>query len=378
LRTLESVLGAIKDIERETAAATPSEPTTASVTQSIVVPGTEASVVTVPGSMFSVPQEIPRNQPVDYQRALIASQEAIDRQRIEAENAVLLQQREQLLRGIRARDEEIANEDAIKARREDIDRRVAAAPSEAELRASAPTAVGVSPKELAAIQSFVMATVKSNKGYKPGTVDSLMASKKAIDPEKRNIQFQRQADALNRANAQISDPRTTPSELRTTASLQILGRSARERLMAEADRRDGDRSGVLREPAAQNVPIVTPTQLAMVSREIETDRAPANTVVIPPPSNPPDPQSELAISNPTVNGNGLQHVTAATFPSSKWTTASSLRWLRSNGLHPIRKSTKINGSYSYAIKSPSGYSSFNSVKMSHKNKDFTIVYGTPK
>jgi hypothetical protein len=74
----------------------------------------------------------------------------------------------------------------------------------------------------------------------------------------------------------------------------------------------------------------------------------------------------------------MQHVTAATFPSSKWTTASSLRWLRSNGLHPIRKSTKINGAYSYALQSPAGYSSFNSVKMSHKNKDFTIVYGTPK
>jgi hypothetical protein len=105
---------------------------------------------------------------------------------------------------------------------------------------------------------------------------------------------------------------------------------------------------------------------------------PADTAQIPPPSNPPEPSSQDGPATGSVNGTGLQHVTAATFPSSKWTTASSLRWLRSNGLHPIRKSTKINGAYSYALQSPAGYSSFNSVKMSHKNKDFTIVYGTPK
>ena len=116
----------------------------------------------------------------------------------------------------------------------------------------------------------------------------------------------------------------------------------------------------------------------MISQAIETDRAPTNTAAIPPASDPLPPQSQDGPAPGSVNGNGLQHVTAATFPSSKWTTASSLRWLRSNGLHPIRKSTKINGSYSYALQSPAGYSSFNSVKMSHKNKDFTIVYGTPK
>jgi hypothetical protein len=396
LMELRNVLGAIKEKEREVAAATPSsEPAQASVPQSIVVPGTEAPTVvtvpgsmfavpqeiTVPGSMFAVPQEIPRNQPVEFQRALIASQDAIDRQRLQEENAALIQQREQYVRGAQAREAEIARElsrAAEDVRRADIDRRVAEAPSFEDLRKASPTAVGVTPEELEAIQSFVMATVKSNKGYKPGSVDALMAAKKEIDEEKRNIQFQRQADALNRANRQIADPKTTPSELRTTAALQILGRSARERLLAEADRRDGDRPGAVREPSSQPVPTITPAQLAMVSREIETDRAPANTAQIPPPSNPPEPQSEMAIPNPTVNGSGMQHVTAATFPSSKWTTASSLRWLRSNGLHPIRKSTKINGAYSYALQSPAGYSSFNSVKMSHKNKDFTIVYGTPK
>jgi hypothetical protein len=370
LMELRNVLGAIKEKEREVAAATPSsEPAQASVPQSIVVPGTEApTVVTVPGSMFAVPQEIPRNQPVEFQRALIASQDAIDRQRLQEENAALIQQREQYVRGAQAREAEIARElsrAAEDVRRADIDRRVAEAPSFEDLRKASPTAVGVTPEELEAIQSFVMATVKSNKGYKPGSVDALMAAKKEIDEEKRNIQFQRQADALNRANRQIADPK-------------ILGRSARERLLAEADRRDGDRPGAVREPSSQPVPTITPAQLAMVSREIETDRAPANTAQIPPPSNPPEPQSEMAIPNPTVNGSGMQHVTAATFPSSKWTTASSLRWLRSNGLHPIRKSTKINGAYSYALQSPAGYSSFNSVKMSHKNKDFTIVYGTPK
>lgn len=350
-RTLENVRERLQAIQRETAAVTPSTmPPVPEVPQTIVVPGTE-------------------------QRSS-ASTRAI--QELAAENDMLRQQQDQMLRGSRAREEELA----YKEWRADIDRRKAAAPSEPELRASAPTAVGVTPAELEAIQTFVTATIGSNKGYKQGMIDELMKKNKPIDPEKRNALFQRQADAVNRANAQVADRTKTPAELRKTAALQIMPQSARERLLAEADRRDGDRPGVLREPSAQNVPTITPAQLAMISQAVETDRAPAAppaaTAVIPPASDPPAPQSQDGPATGSVNGTGLQHVTAATFPSGKWTTASSLRWLRSNGLHPIRKSTKINGSYSYALQSPVGYSSFNSVKMSYKNKDFTIVYGTPK
>ena len=355
-RELESILERQRQILNETGAATPSsDPAPASVQQSIPIPGTEQA----------------------FQQELVRSQEAI-----RLENAALRQQQEQFIRGTRAREAEIAAEKS----RANVERYKATAPSVERLQeqiAEDPSSevVGVSPEELDAIQSFVTATIASNKGYKPGTIEALMAAKKKIDIEKRNQLFQRQAEAVNRANSQIADPTKTPSELRTTAALQVLGRSARERLLAEANRRDPD-ARILSEPAAPTVPTLTAKQLAMVSQAVETERAPAQTVQIPPATNPPEQQSELAIADPnaspTVNGTGLQHVTAATFPASKWTTASSLRWLRSNGLHPIRKSTKINGAYSYALQSPAAYSSFNSVKMSHKNKDFTIVYGTPK
>ena len=345
-------------------ARTISEPATAP--QSIVVPGTEAP---------------------DSQQETIMSQYAIEIGRLNQRILDLQRQlgnddaqKEQAVRGMRAAEEELEKQiQKLKAEKSALNVKlyVATAPSVEDLRKEAPTATVVSPEELAAIESFVMATIKSKEGLRPGTVDAYMKSGKKIDIEARSKQFQRQLDALNRAKSQIEDPTTTPSELRSTAKLPDVGESARERLLDEAERRDQNVL-ILREPRAPRVPTITPAQLAMVSREIETDRAPADTAQIPPPSNPPEPSSQDGPATGSVNGSGLQHVTAATFPSSKWTTASSLRWLRSNGLHPIRKSTKINGSYSYALQSPTGYSSFNSVKMSHKNKDFTIVYGTPK
>jgi hypothetical protein len=216
-------------------------------------------------------------------------------------------------------------------------------------------------------------------------------------------------------NARLKNTKGPPVDnLRKAAKHSFMPPATARRLNEEADIRVGKAPAVVQETAEPAPGMATglsdlelpssvlqriaqspdslPGTIALINEELvrrgEDERArdalvrpppsPADTVAIPPSSNPPEPQSEMAISDPTVNGSGLQHVTAATFPSSKWTTASSLRWLRSNGLHPIRKSTKINGSYSYALQSPAGYSSFNSVKMSHKNKDFTIVYGTPK
>jgi hypothetical protein len=363
-RELESILQRQQDILRETASATPSStPQLPTVPQSIVVPGTEAP---------------------DSQQETIMSQYAIEIGRLNQRILDLQRQlgnddaqKEQAVRGMRAAEEELEKQiQKLKAEKSALNVKlyVATAPSVEDLRKEAPTATVVSPEELAAIESFVMATIKSKEGLRPGTVDAYMKSGKKIDIEARSKQFQRQLDALNRAKSQIEDPTTTPSELRKTAKLPDVGESARERLLDEADRRDPD-AIILREPRPPRVPTITPAQLAMISQEVETDRAPADTVVIPVPSNPPEPSSQ---DGPSATGSGLQHVTAATFPSSKWTTASSLRWLRSNGLHPIRKSTKINGAYSYALQSPAGYSSFNSVKMSHKNKDFTIVYGTPK
>ena len=213
-------------------------------------------------------------------------------------------------------------------------------------------------------------------------------------------------------NARLKKTKGPPVDnLRRAAKHSFMPPATARRLNEEADIRVGKAHAVVQETAEPAPGMATglsdlelpssvlqriaqspdslPGTIALINEELvrrgEDERSvrdvlvrpppgPADTVVIPPPSNPPEPPSQ----DGPATGAGLQHVTAATFPSSKWTTASSLRWLRSNGLHPIRKSTKINGAYSYALQSPAGYSSFNSVKMSHKNKDFTIVYGTPK
>jgi len=241
--------------------------------------------------------------------------------------------------------------------------------------------------------------------------------------QEEKIRFARMAEESAKGNKLIEQSRNARlkktkgppvDKLRSTATNTFMPPATARRLNEEADIRVGKVPAVLQEttePAPgwatgisdlelpssvlQRIarsPDSLPGTIALLNEELvrrgEDERdvrtalglpplqgpSPADTVVIPVPSNPPEPPSQ----DGPATGSGLQHVTAATFPSSKWTTASSLRWLRSNGLHPIRKSTKINGSYSYALQSPAGYSSFNSVKMSHKKKDFTIVYGTPK
>jgi hypothetical protein len=216
-----------------------------------------------------------------------------------------------------------------------------------------------------------------------------MARGEPVSLEERQRNFERTVDANQRAEALLRQENPKLKEVRDVRKLAHLGPEQQynldELIALRTNRPPPVR--VHREPPLP--PVVTAETLArppmvpfsgQVSINPDVLVAPVSnpdppqTVQIPPPSNPPEPSSQ----DGPATGNGLQHVTAATFPSSKWTTASSLRWLRSNGLHPIRKSTKINGAYSYALQSPAGYSSFNSVKMSHKNKDFTIVYGTPK
>ncbi len=361
----------VAEVSRLTPSSEPSAPAPASVPQSIVVPGTEAPAV------------IPSNQEAAFQRA---SQDANDRRRLEEENARLrevnrLQElaMERAASSLQAQEQLRANEAAASQ----------ADPTRPRLVAK--------PPETAEAQTYVdsldlirrASTKRDPSGPRVGTVDAKIARGEPVSLEDRQRNFERTVDANQRAEELLLQKEPKLEDIRAVRRLVHLGPEQKQNLDELIALRTNQPPPVRvpREPPLP--PIVTAETLArppMVpfSGQVSinpdvlvvpvSNPDPPQTVRIPPRSNPPEPSSQ----DGPATGAGLQHVTAATFPSRKWTTASSLRWLRSNGLHPIRKSTKINGAYSYALQSPAGYSSFNSVKMSHKNKDFTIVYGTPK
>jgi hypothetical protein len=371
---IEHLRGLIRDREAEVSRLTPSsEPAPASVPQSIVVPGTEAPA--------------PSNQEVAFQRA---SQDASELRRLQEENARLQEANrlqelamERAASSLQAQEQLRANEAAASQADPSLPRLVA------------------KPPEMADAQTYVdsldlirrASTKRDPSGPHVGTVDAKIARGEPVSLEDRQRNFERTADANQRAEELLRQEKPKLEDVRAVRRLVHLGPEQKQNLDELIALRTNQPPPVRvpREPPLP--PIVTAETLArppmvpfsgQVSINPDVIVAPVSnpdppqTVAIPPRSNPPAPSSQDGPARGSVNGTGLQHVTAATFPSSKWTTASSLRWLRSNGLHPIRKSTKINGAYSYALQSPAGYSSFNSVKMSHKNKDFTIVYGTPK
>lgn len=386
-RELEYVLGQQQQLLNETASATPSsDPASASgpahVHQSIPVPGTETQVP-LPSDQEMVPFSYVQGM-MDAQERLLDRLSIADRV-AKASAPPLLD-----LRQNPKNEDEYSSRAlqfitpkgkiALEARTEQTGRDI-------EREAAELVVPGTRLKKLLeAIQSKVKPDI--------------------INEEK--IKFAREAEEAAEAQKLIAQSEKARKEgtkgpavadMRRVAKHVFMPPSAARRLNEEADLRVEKSSAVLSEPA-ETVPGIStgiddlelptnilremaasreflPGTLARIDAELarreENEQALrdvldlSQSATIPPPSNPPEPR-----------GDGLQHVTAATFPASKWTTASSLRWLRSNGLHPIRKSTKINGAYSYALQSPVSYSSFNSVKMSHKNKDFTIVYGTPK
>ena len=396
-RELESILERQQQILNETAAATPSSgPAPAAVQQSIPVPGTETQV------------------PLSAVQNLMAAQsriiDSLDAQRrlADAPSRALLDIRQDPGNPTRYIPRDAPFE--TPRGRQAIEARIVAKASEIDR------------------QQAELQVARSRMGKLVEAISSKVTPDVIKEEQTRFARMAEESAKGNRLIAQSEEARLKKTkgppvaDLRAAAKLSFMPPATARRLQEEADIRVGKAPGIRQEQAEPAPGIATglsdldlsssvlqrlarstdslPGTIALLNAELirrgEDERdvrtalglphlegpGPANTVVIPPPPNPPEPQSELAVADPnaspTVNGKGLQHVTAATFPASKWTTASSLRWLRSNGLHPIRKSTKINGAYSYALQSPVAYSSFNSVNMSHKNKDFTIVYGTPK
>lgn len=355
---LEDVRGAIREIESETNAATPSSAPSvpsvpSSVQQSIAIPGTET-----PAPITYAPLSSAVSQATTYQQELIRSQQEIAR--LQEESRLQNLAMERAAASLVAQAQLAANE---------------AGPSRPRVSRStvttASTGTYIDPSDLIRRNP----TQTNPSGPRVGTVDAKMARGETVSLEERQRNFQRTADANQRAEALQQETKPSLKDIRSIRALAHLGPEQRRNLDDLIARRT---NLPLPTRPPENVPTVTTQQLAMVPSGTQASLGP--DVIVGPASIPDPPQIDIPPRSnpPEPTGDGLQHVTAATFPASKWTTASSLRWLRSNGLFPIRKSTKINGSYSYALQSPAAYSSFNSVKMSHKNKDFTIVYGTPK
>jgi hypothetical protein len=386
-RNLEHLRGLIRDRQAEVSRLTPSsEPAPDSVPQSIPVPGTETQVplsavqrmMEVQGRLIdrldherrlsgapafplldlrqdptNPTRYVPRNVPFETQRGRQAleartASEGADIDREQAELQVARSRIERLAAAISSK----ITPDVIKEEQTKFARMAEEAAKGNRL-----------------IAQSEAARLKKSKG--PPVNDLRAAAKHAFMPPATARRLNEEADIrVNKAPAIRQELAEPAPGIATGLSDLELETSVLQRIARNPDSLPGT-VAILNEELARREDENRAVRAVL-------EQGPADTAQSPPPSNPPEPQSERAISNPTVKGEGLQHVTAATFPSGKWTTASSLRWLRSNGLHPIRKSTKINGAYSYALQSPAGYSSFNSVKMSHKNKDFTIVYGTPK
>jgi hypothetical protein len=65
------------------------------------------------------------------------------------------------------------------------------------------------------------------------------------------------------------------------------------------------------------------------------------------------------------------------FPDDKWTTSSSLRWLRSNGIVPIKKAMHIPEYYKYQIMPPSDNKDYIGHELAYRGRKILLGYARP-
>jgi hypothetical protein len=65
------------------------------------------------------------------------------------------------------------------------------------------------------------------------------------------------------------------------------------------------------------------------------------------------------------------------FPDDKWTTSSSLRWLRSNGIVPIKKAMHIPEYYKYQILPPSDNKDYIGHELVSRGRKVILGYARP-
>ena len=66
---------------------------------------------------------------------------------------------------------------------------------------------------------------------------------------------------------------------------------------------------------------------------------------------------------------------AVSFPASQWKTPSSIRWLRSNGIIPMKKSHKVGRNYIYTVAPSKMFSKYYKSKMMSRGRPIELIYG---
>lgn len=78
---------------------------------------------------------------------------------------------------------------------------------------------------------------------------------------------------------------------------------------------------------------------------------------------------------PTPTGGSEWVLQAVTFPDTDWKTSSSLRWLRSNGIKPIKKADKQGTLFRYRIVDPKGFNEYYTSDLMSRGRKIHLVYG---
>lgn len=66
---------------------------------------------------------------------------------------------------------------------------------------------------------------------------------------------------------------------------------------------------------------------------------------------------------------------SVSFPSSQWKTPASIRWLRSNGIAPMKKSHKVGRNYIYTVASPKLFSKYYTSDLMSRGRKIELIYG---
>jgi hypothetical protein len=66
---------------------------------------------------------------------------------------------------------------------------------------------------------------------------------------------------------------------------------------------------------------------------------------------------------------------SVSFPSSQWKTPASIRWLRSNGIVPMKKSHKVGRNYIYTVLSPKMFSKYYTSELMSRGRKIALIYG---
>jgi hypothetical protein len=66
---------------------------------------------------------------------------------------------------------------------------------------------------------------------------------------------------------------------------------------------------------------------------------------------------------------------SVSFPASQWKTTASIRWLRSNGIAPMKKSHKVGRNYIYTVASPKLFSKYYTSDLMSRGRKIELIYG---